>query len=375
MSKELKKKEEAEVAEKVTPQALEEFLLGTEVAQKLSEPQKKLFIATAMAQHLNPFKREIHAVPYKTKSGKYELSIVTGYEVYLRRAERSGKLAGWKVWTEGSKAQGTLKACIEIYRKDWQQPFRHEVLFKEYNKNMSLWLSKPITQLKKVAISQGFRLAFPEEVGGLPYSAEEIDVGGEVLPKEVKIDVEAKKAEIEEEKQEVEEVFGEEPELTPEEIEAESKRLIKKIHTLLSVKKVDDVAYRTFLMENFGKKSSTEISNDEKEITVMWLQEFPEPEEEKKEEEVKPAPEVFENEKVKVELISQVVDGQEFKNLLFYKLPGIGSVWVKDEAKTIDDLVKEHKKIALPFLTMVVKPALPEKFQKVMDDIEQALEK
>jgi len=155
----------------VDNKVIEDFIFSTGTI--LNPQQKKLFMALATHNQLDPFKREIHAIPYKDKEGKATLSVVTGYEVYLKRAERSGKLDGWKVWTEG---QGdTLKAIVEIRRKDWTEPLRHEVIFKEYNLGRSLWTSKPVTMIKKVAIAQGFRLAFPEELGGIPYTADEID--------------------------------------------------------------------------------------------------------------------------------------------------------------------------------------------------------
>jgi hypothetical protein len=40
--------------------------------------------------------------------------------------------------------------------------------------------------LKKVAICQGFRLAFPDEMGGMPYAPEELNHLGEVTITEVK---------------------------------------------------------------------------------------------------------------------------------------------------------------------------------------------
>jgi len=155
----------------VDNKVIEDFIFSTGTI--LTPQHKKLFISLAIHNQLDPFKREIHAIPYKDKEGKVTLSVVTGYEVYLKRAERSGKLDGWRVWTEG---QGdALKAIVEIRRKDWKDPLKHEVIFKEYNLGRSLWISKPITMIKKVAIAQGFRLAFPEELGGIPFTADEID--------------------------------------------------------------------------------------------------------------------------------------------------------------------------------------------------------
>jgi phage recombination protein Bet len=151
------------------------------VGQKVSQENVIQFLNIAKAYQLNPFKREIYLIPYGNQA-----NIIVGYEVYLKRADRSGKLAGWRVWTEGSIEKGDLKAIIEIKRKDWEEPFRHEVFFKEYYRKTPIWEEKPITMIKKVAIAQGFRLAFPEELAGMPYTAEEIEVEYYEVPKEQK---------------------------------------------------------------------------------------------------------------------------------------------------------------------------------------------
>ena len=63
-------------------------------------------------------------------------------------------------------------------------------------RNTQIWKEKPITMIKKVAIAQGFRLCFPEELGGLPYTAEEI-TSGEVVDVETGEVIEQKEWTIE----------------------------------------------------------------------------------------------------------------------------------------------------------------------------------
>jgi len=133
---------------------------------------------------LNPYKREVHFVKY----GNTPASVITGYEIYLKRAERTGKLDGWKCWIE--KDDLGEKAIIEIKRKDQSLPIHWEVYRKEFDRQQSSWKSMPTFMLKKVAIAQGFRLAFPDDLGGMPHIPEEIphDKGGgtsETLPMEV----------------------------------------------------------------------------------------------------------------------------------------------------------------------------------------------
>ena len=143
------------------------------LAPSLTDKEKMQFLEIARAYNLNPFKREI----YCTKYGN-TFSIIVGYESYIKRAERSGLLNGWSVRTEGSG--NDLKAIVTIYRKDFAQPFEHEVYYIEYVQTKtdgtpnSFWKNKPITMIKKVAISQAFRMCFSYEIGGMPYTAEEI---------------------------------------------------------------------------------------------------------------------------------------------------------------------------------------------------------
>ena len=152
----------------VTQQMLKDYLVGTKT--KLSDSQFNMFWEIAKGFNLNPFKREIYAVAYGS-----EFNVITGYEVYLKRAERSGKLNGWSTEFHHIGSKQTLACTITIYRKDWEHPFKHTVLYPEfYQAHSPLWKSKPMFMLKKVAMAHGFRLCFPEECQGLPYTADEL---------------------------------------------------------------------------------------------------------------------------------------------------------------------------------------------------------
>ena len=135
-----------------------------------------LFLNQCQMFGLNPFKREIYLIKYSERD---PASIVMGYEAFLKRADRTNKLDGWRVWTSGTPKTDDFKAHIKILRKDWKEPFEHEVSWIEYAQEKKeggltrFWDKKSITMLKKVVIAQGFRLAFPDELAGLPYIAEE----------------------------------------------------------------------------------------------------------------------------------------------------------------------------------------------------------
>lgn len=172
----------------ITADTITSYMDSFNVASNLTDTEKQQFIKIATAYQLNPFKREIYCTPYMTnikqEDGTWKkerkLSIITGYEVYLKRAERSGKLNGWKVEIIG-EAQNR-KAQITIHRKDWNNPLVHDVFYSEYIQDNKMWKEKPLTMLKKVAMAQGFRLAFPDEMSGMPYAAEELPDNMTPLP-------------------------------------------------------------------------------------------------------------------------------------------------------------------------------------------------
>ena len=149
----------------VSDSVVSEYLAS--LGNKLTAHHRNQFTQICKAFNLNPFIREVYGIPYGDK-----FNIIVGYEVYLKRAERSGLLSGWRAWTEGDGKQ--MKGCLEIRRKDWDAPFYHEALFTEYDQSNSMWKSKPATMIKKVAIAQGFRMCFPEDLGGMPYTADEM---------------------------------------------------------------------------------------------------------------------------------------------------------------------------------------------------------
>jgi phage recombination protein Bet len=155
----------------------------------IPKEEKIMFIELCKMNGLNPFKREVHISAYGSGANR-QFAIITGYETYIKRAELSGRLNGWETSIEQCKTAKTdikgklsfiedLKATVTIYRKDFDKPFTHSVKFSEYvqttrDGNVTKFWTKAESQLKKVAISQGFRLCFNEVLGGMPYTKEEM---------------------------------------------------------------------------------------------------------------------------------------------------------------------------------------------------------
>lgn len=224
------------VEEKKAVQA-QDFDLDPEIVKKYiakgaTDEELFMFLGICKAYGLNPFKREIHFVKYDQNS---PASIIVGYETYLKRAVATGKLDGWRCWIEGKGADE--RAVIEIKRKDWSQPFRWEVYRREFDTGRSAWKRMPHFMLRKVAIAQGFRLAFPEDLGGMPYIPEEIEgavLETEIIEEKKPVSENSRRAELVREFREVFEALG----WTPERGKA-------------------------FLKEHFGKESARELSDME----------------------------------------------------------------------------------------------------------------
>ncbi len=169
----------------VQKQTILDYLKAFGLATELTEAEKLQFIEIAQAFKLNPFKREIHVAVFGEGENR-RMSIVVGYETYLKRAERTGKLDGWNVSIDGEGEN--MVAIVEIWRRDWSHSFRHQVYWREAVQKKrdgtptSFWAKQPRLMLRKVALAQGFRWAFPEDLSGLPYDAAELPDAESAMP-------------------------------------------------------------------------------------------------------------------------------------------------------------------------------------------------
>lgn len=148
-----------------------------------------MFMALCKYQRLNPFLREAYLVKY----GQQNATIITGKEAFLKRAMQVTDLRGFKagvVVQGGEKTYDTdgivpretmlVGGWAEVHREGWAFPLRVEVNFDEYvgrkgdGSINSMWASKPATMIRKVALVQALREAFPVDLAGM-YSPEEIN--------------------------------------------------------------------------------------------------------------------------------------------------------------------------------------------------------
>jgi len=161
-------------------------------ADKVTDQELMMFLQLCRYQGLNPWLREAYLIKYGDKA-----TIVVGKETFTKRASQIPQCNGWKagvilkkqdeiIYREGTFYLDGVEEIVggwaEVYRKDWKVPIRSEVAFNEYmgttrdeNGNVvpnKQWREKPATMIRKVALVQALREAFPKEFGGMYDSSE-----------------------------------------------------------------------------------------------------------------------------------------------------------------------------------------------------------
>lgn len=167
----------------LSPEIIRKYLVPGDT--KVSDQEVYLFLELCKAQKLNPFTREVYLVKY----GNYPASIVTGKEVFTKRAMNNPMYAGLKAGITLQTKNGSIErregslpfpgetvvgGWASVYIKGYTVPIFDEVSLAEYSGTGALWKSKPATMIRKVAIVHALREAFPKDFEGL-YSQEEIN--------------------------------------------------------------------------------------------------------------------------------------------------------------------------------------------------------
>lgn len=150
----------------------------------VTDQEVTMFLSLCKFQHLNPFLREAYLIKY----GNNPATVVVGKDVLLKRAMRSDKFGGMSAGViiingdgEIEEREGTfvlpdenlVGGWAKVIIKGYEVPFYASVSMKEYSTGKSNWLTKPATMIRKVALAQALREAFPEEMSAL-YEQEEI---------------------------------------------------------------------------------------------------------------------------------------------------------------------------------------------------------
>lgn len=141
------------------------------------------FIQICRFNTLNPFLGEAYLVKYDERT---PAQMVVSKEALLKRAEANEHYKGFKAGIIVKKGDGTeyregsfkmpeeiiIGGWAEVYRDDREVPVKAAVAFSEYNKGQSTWKGMPGTMIRKVALAQALREAFPVQLGAMYISEE-----------------------------------------------------------------------------------------------------------------------------------------------------------------------------------------------------------
>ena len=182
---------------KLSPNMIRQYLVSG--GGNVTDSEVMMFLSLCKFQQLNPFLKEAHLI----KFGDRPATMVVGKDVFTKRARRNpdylGKYAGIIVQVKETgeiiEREGTfyiheeetlVGGWAKIFIKGYDAPEYAAVSFNEYAGRKSngelnqQWASKPATMIRKVALVQALREAFPEEMSGM-YAPEEIPTANAVL--------------------------------------------------------------------------------------------------------------------------------------------------------------------------------------------------
>lgn len=174
---------------KLSPSIIRTYLVNGN--GDVTDQEIAMFLNLCRFQHLNPFLREAYLI----KFGSQPATIVVGKEAITKRAMRNERFAGQEAGIvihhpdkgELEKRTGSLVlngeqivgGWAKVYVKGYTVPIEAVVSYQEYVGTTkdgtvnSQWSKKPATMIRKVALVQALREAFPEDLGGM-YSSEEV---------------------------------------------------------------------------------------------------------------------------------------------------------------------------------------------------------
>ena len=167
------------------------------INDKATDEEAYVFLQLCKARGLNPFLNEAYLIKYDHVSAA---TMVVGKDAFMKRAESHIEYDGFEagiIVESGSKEDyvvvddnrvGTflrddetlLGGWAKVYRKDRTHPVEITVSINEYDTGKSSWSKRPATMIRKVALIQALREAFPSELSGM-YDQSEMGAAGKLM--------------------------------------------------------------------------------------------------------------------------------------------------------------------------------------------------
>lgn len=179
---------------KLSPSIVKNYLVSGN--GNVTDQEVVMFLNLCKFNRLNPFLREAYLIKY----GSSPATMVVGKDAILKRAMRNPRYSGFQAGVYVVRQDGTLEerpgsltlpgeslagGWAKVVVKGFDCPVEVAVSFEEYcqrkdGKPTSNWASRPATMIRKVALVQALREAFPEDLSDM-YAAEEMGMDEQAL--------------------------------------------------------------------------------------------------------------------------------------------------------------------------------------------------
>ena len=174
---------------KLSPSIIKKYLVSGK-SELVTEQEIVMFLQLCKFQRLNPFLKEAYLIKY---SNDNPATMVVGKDTFTKRANKNKDYDGATAGICIKKADGNIENRVgtlliegeeligswaKVYRKDRKIPVEISVTYSEYEGRKRdgtpnrTWKQKPATMIRKVALVQALREAFPEDFQALYDSAE-----------------------------------------------------------------------------------------------------------------------------------------------------------------------------------------------------------
>ena len=177
---------------RISPTMIRKYLVSG--GGNVTDEEVVMFLSLCKFQHLNPFLREAYLIKY---GDRQPATMVVGKDVFMKRAQKQPEFDGIEAGIilrnketgqiedrAGTFYDKTLEDLVggwaKVYMKTYRVPFYISVGLNEYigrKKDGTVntqWTVMPATMIRKVAIAQALREAFPEQNSGGMYVQEEL---------------------------------------------------------------------------------------------------------------------------------------------------------------------------------------------------------
>ena len=144
---------------------------------RITDSEAMMFISLCRYQHLNPFLNEAYLV----KFGNSPAQQIVSKEAFMKRAEQNPHFKGMQagcivvrnnevIETKGAfvlPKDELVGGWATVKRDDRDLPITVQISFNEFSKGQSTWKSMPANMIRKTAIVNALREAFPNDLGAM----------------------------------------------------------------------------------------------------------------------------------------------------------------------------------------------------------------